>query len=1066
MKLKNKFLSLFLGVLFSLGCCFPVGAAHAEYDIDHLQVNDLDTPVIDTPPRFRWRMTSERRGMKQTAYRIIVGTDSVQVAAGNGDMWDSGKTETATSLDIPYEGKSLSSNTVYYWRVCLWDEHARKGVWSDVTSFSTALLRPEDWQAQWITVPRKIPHYSGVEIRLEQPVRTRFLRLGVTRIGMPVDENGWWRVQLAEIEVFGPEREDNEALYCPVSISREYAAGGWSASRLTDGITVSTADSPGGTSEYYTTDTPETPLYITLDLGQEKTVDRIVLYPRNDVASRDDASKSGSFPRDFTIETRIGQEGDFTLCHTVKNQETPSFVPVQNDMSLPLLGKQFSTNKTVKRAVLYASGQGLFEITLNGRPVTSHVLEPGESCFRKTLLYAAYDVTGLLRQGENTLIATLGNGIYHNPYTNRYQKLNVVYGPLRLLGQMEIEYTDGSRERVVTDLSWKTTSSPYTFSAWYGGEDYDARQEIPGLYAPGYSLEGWSDVLPCETPEGKLKVQFYPPTQVVETWKAKRVTSPEAGVYLVDFGQNFAGQYEFSMEAPAGTTIQLWPSEALTSSGRADQTSTGGPTYETYTFRGGETEQWGPKFVYHGFRYLEIRGLPVPPQPEMFTAKRIRAGNRRTGSFEASNPMLNSIDTLISRSIESNMYNTLTDCPHREKLGWLEVPALMFNSITAGYDVAAWIRKIVMDAGDAQLPDGMVPSTAPEHTIFWGPFRDDPTWGGSAIMLPWLCYETYGDRGQLEQSWPVMVRLMNYLASKSNGYLLNHGLGEWGAYDKSTSVGFTESCTYYLLAQTMMRSAQVLGKQEEANRYDLLAQDIRKALNSTYYHSDQGSYDSGSQAANAMALYYNIVPEGEEERVLEQLVRSVEKEKYHLTTGEIALKPLFLSLARYGRNDVVYQMAVQTSMPSYGYFIERGATSLPEYWDMVASQNHCMMGHLQGWFYEHLAGIRPGDDGGREIEIAPYFAPELQWVRAHRETAYGKVSSAWERTAEGDLLLTVTVPVGSSATVRLPGTITQLLEGEKPLKAGKKGIVSLREKENEVEVKIGSGVYSFRVQSI
>ena len=1051
---------LFAGTLSAL-CCGPVEKSFAAgYGIEHLRVNYLDSPVIDDgTPRFGWRMTSEKRDVRQTACRILVGTDSAQVAAGTGNVWDSGRRETTASADLPYEGKPLASGTDYYWRVCVWDGEAKKGVWSPVASFSTALLRPEEWKAEWITVPRKTRRYPGVEIRLDEPVRARYLRLGVTRIGMPVDENGWWRVQLAEMEIFGPESGENLALHRPVSISREYAAGSWSAGRLADGVTVSTLESSGGTSEYYVSDTPETPLYITVDLEGEKTVDRIVLYPRNDVAARDDASRAGNFPRDFTVEAAADREGPFALCRTVRDQETPAFVPIRNDMSLPLLGKRFTAGKGIKKARLYAAGQGLFEMKLNGRPVTEHVLEPGESCFRKTVLYAAYDVTDLLQEGENALVATLGNGIYRNPYTDRYQKLNVEYGPLRLLGQLEIEYGDGSRQTVVTDGSWKTAPSPYTFSAWYGGEDYDARLERND---PDLRMDGWGQVLPCEAPEGKLRVQFYPPTRVTERWKAVKVTSPSEGIYVVDFGQNFAGQYEFSLQAPEGTSIQLWPCETLTADGRADQTSTGSPTYETYTFRGGTTEQWGPKFVYHGFRYLEIRGLAGAPEPESFTAKRIRAGNRRTGSFETSNRMLNGIDTLISRSIESNMYNTLTDCPHREKLGWLEVPGLMFNSITAGYDVAAWMKKIVMDAGDAQLPDGMVPSTAPEHTVFWGPFRDDPTWGGSAVALPWLCYETYGDRGQLERAWPVMKRLMDYLASKSNGALLNHGLGEWGAYDKSTSVGFTESCTYFHLARTMARTAETLGKTGEAERYATLAETVREALNRTYYHPERGSYDSGSQAANAMALYYDIVPEKERERVLENLVRSVEKEAYHLTTGEIALKPLFLSLARYGRNDVVYKMAVQTSMPSYGYFMEQGATSLPEYWDMEASQNHCMMGHLQGWFYEHLAGIRPGGDGGREVTIAPYFAEELEWVKASRETAYGTVSSAWERQADGQIVLTVEIPAGSTATVRLPGRAAQLRESGKPVEAGKKGIRHLRETADETEAEIGSGRYVFR----
>jgi len=506
----------------------------------------------------------------------------------------------------------------------------------------------------------------------------------------------------------------------------------------------------------------------------------------------------------------------------------------------------------------------------------------------------------------------------------------------------------------------------------------------------------------------------------------------------------------------------------LLASGKANQLPDYTPIYDTYTFRGNEDgETWGPKFFYHGLRYLEVRGLPFRPTPDMFIAKSIRSATDKVGEFRTSNELLNEIDTIITRAMESNIYNTITDCPHYEKLGWLDVPNLLFNSLTAIYDMSAWMPKVALDTNDSQLDDGLVPTTAPEHTIFSENFRKDPTWSAAAIMVPWQSYTTYGDVNQLNLAYPTMTKLMDYFASRSSGYLLNYGLGDWGAYDQTTTVGFTVSCTYYQVASVMSQIAKILGKTSDETNYKTLAKNIKNALNTKYFISATNKYDSGSQAANAMALYYGIVSEEKKEAVLQNLIKSVKETDYHLTTGEIALKPLFLSLAQNGYNDIVYTMATRKTMPSYGYFIERGATTLPEFWDMHRSQNHCMMGHIEGWFYEQLAGIRNDDIAFKKMKIEPFFPYGLNSIDISTQSVYGKIRSAWKRNDDYSISTQIEVPANTTATVYFPlKNVSNITEGGYLLADVPIGILSYALEYGKIKIEVASGKYNFKLMEV
>jgi alpha-L-rhamnosidase len=1020
----------------------------ATVTVESMKVNNLEAPMgIDRTPVFSWKLSATERGVTQSAYQIVVSqTDGTT-------LWDTGKVDGDTQSSIDYAGPALSSSTTYNWKVKVWDQDGTASQWSTSSTFETALLNTSDWKAKWISFSRPVAQYTVVPA---QTLTTRYIRLNATKLGLSVSgESGSYRIQLAEIEVFSSGT--NVAKGCTATITPEqtyYTM--WQATNLTDGVTNSTSEL-GGTTTAYTTATPATAPYIIIDLGKNYTVDKVILYPRIDTPALSNSTLCANFPVDFTLSGKADGATNYTTFYTATNTPTPAY-PKTNEV--PVFGKNFTITKDVKRARAYASGLGDFDMRINGQKLTDNVLEPGETDYTKTVLYATYDITDKLVKGTNTALSFIGGALYNNPGNSKYSKFNRIYGPQRFIAQLQIDYTDGTSETIVTDDTWKVNTGATTFSSWYGGEDYNANLYLPEMFQAGYAVDSWPNADLCTVAAGTLRAQFYPPTKVMETWKATSVSSPASGVYVVDFGQNFAGQYEFTIQQTANTVIKLYPTERLTSTGVEDQSATGSPRYDTYTFRGDAAgETWGPHFMYHGFRYLVIYGLKSAPTADMFTAKRIRSAVTQTGSVETSNTLLNNIHKIIVRATESNLYNTLTDCPHREKLGWLEVPQLMFNSISYNFDMTPWWPKVSLDTKDAQYDNGYVPNVAPHHVTFSEYWDNDPSWGGSTILVPYRSYKFYGDKSGIESAYPTMVRLMDYYKTRTSDNLLDiNTLGDWGCYDKNTTVRYTINCTYYALARAMEETAGVLGKTTDETTYRQLAETIRSAINSKYYVN--GVYDAGTQADYAMALYYGIVENANRADCLSKLLATVESATYHITTGEVALKPLFMSLADGGHNDVIYKMANKTDIPSYGYFIQQGATTLPEFWDMAQSLNHCMMGHIEEWFFAGIGGIRNTSVGFRKMQIAPYFCDNLTSADVQTECGAGRIGVDWTK-ADNTISASFNVPVNTEAEIVLPLKKNALVtENGKEITIGN-GICSISYQTDSVHIVVGSGVYNF-----
>jgi alpha-L-rhamnosidase len=696
---------------------------------------------------------------------------------------------------------------------------------------------------------------------------------------------------------------------------------------------------------------------------------------------------------------------------------------------LPVFTRQFTLTKTIDRARLYVTGVGAYDATLNGKAVTEDVLAPGNTKFSTRIEYAACDVASQLNPGRNTLQVELGNGSFNAVATPGHYMdfVNDFSVPLRMLAQLEIRYADGTSETIVSDETWRTTLGATILSTWYGGEEYDARRE------PG-DPSSWDVAVPISAPapNTQLSWRLAPPVRIVGTVHTQAITQPVPGTYVFDMGVNFAGWFELRVSGAAGTRITFRIAEQLQKNGTVDQSQFESPVHpvypivDAYTLSGKGTEVWRPKFAYHGFRYVEVTGLPGPPDTGTITGYILRGANEAVGTFDSSNDLLNSIHRIIDRAIQSNMMSIFTDCPDREKLGWLADMQGIFGSIARNYDIAAYARNIVRNMADGQTETGLVPDFVPEYVIYTEGFRDDPNWGDAMILTPWSMYETYGDSAILETYYPQMQRYLEYLRSKSKGNLLTYGLNDWITPDRTLPDAVTATYAYYRSADTIRRIAEVLKRPLDVDRYGALARDIAAAFNATYT-------GDGHQATDAFALDMGILAGDQRTTVLDHLITDIRERGNHVNVGIVALGPLFRALSAAGRDDVIFDIATQTTHPSYGYQVVNGATSLAELWDgtvtALGSQNHMMLGAIDEWFTAGLAGIRQssGSIGYRSIEIRPAVVGDLRHVYGSYRSVNGLIESEWTRDADGNVSFRVTVPGNTTALILVPGQDAQFV---------------------------------------
>ena len=690
-----------------------------------------------------------------------------------------------------------------------------------------------------------------------------------------------------------------------------------------------------------------------------------------------------------------------------------------------VLRRSFKPYKTVKHAELRICGLGFYEATINGQKVGDSEFAPSWSDYDKTVFFNVYDVTHQIRQGDNELRVLLGNGFY-NEQGGRYVKLKVSFGPPTLLYFLYLTYDDGMRERVYSDEKWQWTESPITFNSIYGGEDYDARLEVGSLMSD-VRADQWKPVVIQEGPEGRLRPQIAHSTKVMERYPAKQTLRKDS-ILVIDMGQNLAGYPEITVRGNAGERLKLTPGETLDKNGLVDQRQTGRPHYYTYILKGSlQAEIWHPRFSYYGYRYLQIEG-------DIDVLKKVEScfvynSAERIGSFECSNPRINATHQIIDRAIRSNWQAVWTDCPSREKLGWLEQDWLNGEALVYNYDARRMIEQTMQNIVDAQHDDGSMPEIAPEYTQFTGtwarPFQESPEWGGAIIALPMLYWQHYGDMDLLDQHYDAMKRYLAYLVSQDSCFILNMGLGDWydygpgkAGFSKNTPTALVSTAHYYQWMCYMYVMAKRLGHKQDAEWYNLRADSIRHSFNRTFYDAQKKTYATGSQCSLALPLYLKMVPEGDYQAVLQNLIKDIKAHGNRLTTGDIGNRYLFSVLIQNDQRELLYTMLNHDDVPGYGYQIKKGHTTLTEQWnpDLGASMNHFMMAHIENFLIPDLLGIRRT---GELIEIHPHPVGDLTWCKGSTMSAYGEVKVSWQIT-NGTFALDIDIPLGGFADVYLP----------------------------------------------
>lgn len=710
------------------------------------------------------------------------------------------------------------------------------------------------------------------------------------------------------------------------------------------------------------------------------------------------------------------------------------------DTILPIFRTDFTAD-TVVRAVVSIAGLGHFELTANGAPVTDSLLNPGWTEYDRTVFYCTCDVTHLVRAGSNRLGVWLGNGMYNTERVKgRKTKFSQSYGAPKFSLHMTLFMADGSVRRVTSDNHWQVAEGPIVFSSIYGGEDVDARRERTGWDTiADTDTAGWRPALEVAGPKGDLTAQPIPPVRPHRRFDTVKVTEPKPGVFVYDLGENFAGRPEMVVRGPAGTTVRMRPFETLAEDGTVWQRSfNAGPEKGwvewNYTLAGRGDERFVPRFNYNGFRYLQVE--PGEAEIVSIAGQFCYTDLPETGRFDCSDPLFVRIHRLIGRAVLSNAYSVLTDCPHREKLGWLEQSQL--NALTVFYnrDAVTLYEKMVRDISDTQKPDGMVPGIAPEYVQFLNAdgsdaaARNSPEWGGAVVLAPWAAYRQYGDPKILRDAWPAMQLYADYLASRAQDHIIDFGLGDWYDYapdgklgaSQLTSRALSGTATYFQVLDTCAKIARVLGRPADA--YHRRAAEVRDAFNARFFNPDTGSYDRGSQTANAMPLALGMAPDGQGARVLGALVRAVQASGNGVTAGDVGFHYVVRALSENGRDDVLFDMLSVTDRPSYGYMLAKGATALTEAWnaDPTKSLNHFMLGHGEGWLFGAVGGIRVdfADTQGRVITVAPKPVGTLTHADVSHRTVFGEVRSRWQRK-DRRIEMEVDIPPGASARIVVPG---------------------------------------------
>ena len=1039
-------------------------SAQSGLEVSTLQTEYHHNPVgIDiTLPRLSWVLKSQQNGQYQTAFRILVSSSREKLDQNTEDLWDSNKTPSDQTMHVVYDGKHLNSRMEVWWKVMVWDKDDKASAWSEPAYWSMGLLQESDWQAKWIADSAAV-NSNPVQTQLRNGFHTQFVKNAETRQVVLIDLEKEQTIDAVKLFPALPfDFKHTPGFLYPVrfkvEVSNEFD---FSESLLIIDRSMEDVPNPGDNVQTYAF-APVKGRFIKLTVTKlampEGSEDQYAFA----LAEMQILNQGTNIALNSTVIAPEALSNNTWKSEYLTDGINNSSSGKSENGALPATyaRKSFRINSPVKKATAYVSALGLYEFRINGQKVGDMLLSPEWTDYYKRVSYQTFDVSPLLKEGENATGAILGEGWYAGELMlyGRY-----AYGHYpRFLAQLEIELADGTKQVIVTDDTWKTTNKgPITASGIYFGEIYDANLEQTEWDCPGFDDSSWIQAYSQNLTSQRLVWLRNEPIRVEMELKPKKITEPEPGVYIVDFGQNMVGWCHFKLNGIAGKTIKIRHGEAINDDGTLYTANLrAAPQIDYYTPKENGTFEYEPRFTYHGFQYVEVSGVSQPPSMESFIGKVFHSSSPVTGNFSCSDNSLNQLMSNILWTQRANLMSSPNDCPQRdERFGWMgDIQAFAQTGIF-NMNLGAFFTKFSQDIRDSQSDDGKFPDFAPHPGKPSDGFRGAPAWGDAGVFVPWTAFINYADTRLLEEQFPAAKAWVDYIR-RNNPDLIwrkgrNNDYNDWLCGDNIIADGWPNKggfipndvfATSFFARSTELVSliAGVINRPIEATYYKQLHEHIKEAFVREFVDTE-GKIKGGTQAGYALALNFNLLPDHLRSKAIAYILENM-RDKYngHLSTGIQTTHRLMLELTKNGHNEKAWQLLTKRSFPSWMYMIDNGATTIWERWDGYVkgrgfqdpgmnSLNHWAFGAIGEWMWRHIIGINPDETkpGWKHFFIAPKPGGNLTWAKGSYQSIRGEIISDW-KIEKGKFHHQIVIPPNTTATVRIPaekGDI--LLNGEK-----------------------------------
>jgi alpha-L-rhamnosidase len=1130
--MKIKYDLIFIaGFLFSLGC---TNNRQSSISITNLRCEYLRAPLgIDVErPRLSWELLSNEREQKQAAYQILVASDSAVLLQDKADLWNSGKVKSNQTNQVKYNGHTLKSRNYCYWKVRVWDKKGKLSDWSVISHWSVGLLNKNDWQAKWIgSAPQQVPKEHQFYIN-------HGYRSGIASSS---DVNEWIIVDLRKIQKINEIRlypvqplkatpwlmlmkddsKNAKAYLFPLRFSIDVSEDENFGEFKTVADESNEDYNQKGLTTYIKRFNPVKARYVRVRISKLAQIDSAQysyptrLKPDTQGTKTEQIKPPGYAFALAELEVFGDSDENLALYKPVKESNThPALQPITrenwstdvltdgfikaniekpNNLLIPpspLLRKEFEVTKKVKRASLYVTALGMYEIRINGEKVGNHVLAPEWTDYHHRVQYQVYNVTALIKGGKNAIGAMLADGWYAGSVFSHPDRGSYGFNR-RLLGQLEINYTDETNSIVTTDESWTISDEgPIRQASIFNGELYDANLQQKGWDKPGFNDAAWEKVKVDTSIKIKLSAQMNEPIKVVEELTPIRVFKSRSGTYIFDIGQNIAGWIELSIPEINHGTIIIRHGEVLNEDSTLyTENLRSAKQTDIYISNRKEKVQYEPRFTYHGFRYVEISGLLKPPSINNLTAKVVASSSPLAGSLETSHVNINKLWQNIVWTQRGNMHSIPTDCPQRdERAGWMGDAQVFSQTAIFNLDMAAFFTKWIRDIRDSQAGDGRFPDWAPQVGISWNHYNS-PAWADAGVIILWRMYQNYGDTTVLAKQYNAMKKYIKHILFYNPDLIWRQSRGEmYGDWLNGDNIIYNDypkqggkvpddifSTAFFAYSTRIIaKIAKVLDKKEDIRYYDSLATAVQHAFIKEFI-SEDGRISGNTQAGYALALEFNLVPENLKTNAATYMLDGIKAYDYRISTGIQSTIRLMNQLSFYGYNDIAYLLLESRRFPSWLYSIDQGATTVWERWDGYVegrgfqnpgmnSFNHYAIGAVGEWMYRHILGINYDEDipGYRHFIIDPEPGGSILWAKGSYHSIAGLISVSWKKDPE-KFVLDIEIPVNTSANVYLPAKdIDQILEKGKPVKNCKE-FKLIKIIDSKTILKVGSGKYSFAV---